>query len=364
MNGSIWFVLGLVLVSAAVGCQGTPLESDSGSGHLIEPGHAMDLGYRLGFAVDLDVSPAHKIDHIVHFDGVLVIVESPANLITAVSLHDGTILWMKKLPSIQQLFRPQRFADQLLINSAMHLYRIRLSDGKIEQRQPLPASVSHGPAIYGDVAIFGSNNGVVYAYDVSRAAILWRKKMTARIAATPIVANNQVFVTDANGLCRMFSATSGEYLWQARTFGPIWARPALDRSNVFVTCDDTWIYAFSRNEFGITNWRYPAGRPLRQAPVVIGDLVFVNIADKGLHAIETSDGTLRWRLTSEARPVTRIGDRVLIDNTHELLLVDARYGESLKVTPTETLQAALPLDNDHLLLVSPRGRILRLDRSR
>lgn len=362
MNGSIRLALGLMFVAAAIGCQGAP--QSSGTGHLIEPGHAMDLGYRLGFAVDLGVPPGHKIDHLVNFDGTLVVVESPANLITAVSLHDGTILWTQKVPGMQRLHRPQPFANQLLINSAMHLYRIRLSDGEIEQRQPLPASVSHGPAIYDDVAIFGGDDGVVYAYDVARAATLWRKNMSARIVAAPIVASNQVFVTDANGLCRMFSAMSGEYLWRSRTFGPIWARPALDRSNVFVTCDDAWIYAFSRDELGITNWRYPAGRPLRQPPVVIDDLVFVNISGKGLHAIEAGDGTLRWRLTSEARPVTRIGDRVLIDNTHELLVVDARYGKSLKVAPTHTLQAVIRVDDDHLLLISPQGRILRLDRSR
>ena len=362
MNGSIRLALGLMLVAGAVGCQGPPPEV--GTGHLIEPGDAMTLGYRLGFTTDLDVPADRRIDQIVHFDDMLVVVEAPGNLVTAVSLHDGKVLWSKKVPGVQRMYRPQPFGDQMLINSAVDLFRIRRVDGKIEQRQPLPDSVSDAPALFRGMAIFGSDDGVVYAYDVARAVTLWRKKMSARIIASPIMAANLVFVTDVNGLCRTFSALSGEYLWRNSTFGPVWARPQLDRNNIYVTCDDTWIYAFSRDELGITSWRYPAGRPLREPAVVIGDLVFVNIPDQGLHAIEASDGSLRWRFTGKARPVARMGGRGVIDNTRELLLVDARNGKSLKVAPTQPLQTTIAIDNNALLLVSPRGRILRLERTR
>ena len=102
MQKLMLFVLLQVTLVTLIGCQSVP-PPPSGTGHLIEPGDALRLGYHLGPARDLAVPSGHAISHVAVLGDQLVVVESPSNLVTAISLGNGDTVWSRIIGSPEPL---------------------------------------------------------------------------------------------------------------------------------------------------------------------------------------------------------------------------------------------------------------------
>ena len=333
-----------------------------GTGHLIEPDDALRLGYTLGPAIDLGLAPEDCIDHTVVLDDLLIVVASPSNLVMAVSLHDGSILWETTVSSPHhQLFRPTRWEDKILINSETRLYALSAATGQRLHDQALEAPVNHGPGMADSLAIFGGINGRIFAFDARTSSVRWRRDMTGVVLASPAVYRDSVFVSDSNGVGRMLDTASGNTLWRTRTFGRVVASPAIRRVGLYIASEDQSLYAMNRID-GVDRWLpYRTEKPLRETPVLIEDLVFITVPDQGLDVLDDSSGERLWRFGSEAQPVAMVKGRVLLNDGDDLFLVDPQNGKVFKQVPVLRLQAVIRLKGDRLVLFSPDGRILRLD---
>ena len=348
-----------LIVAQLAGCQTSP--APAGTGLLVEPADAMRLGYTIGPVTDLGIPIDQNLEHAVILDRFLITVESPSNLITAVSLDDGSVVWRQVIGGkAHRLFKPMMFEGQILVNSESDIYLLNADTGQPIEQQPLEAHVSHHPGMLGSLAIFGSAKGLVFAHDLRTGYSKWRRQMSGNVLASPVVYRNDVFVGDGNGQCAMRSAISGQFLWPARTFGPIVAPPAINRTAIFLACNDQSLYALNRDD-GRDQWIYRAGRPLRHRPVIIRNTLFLRLTGKGLQAIDTSNGKEKWFFASDVRPITTVKDRLLVHNPEELLMVDLESGKTTKQIPIQRLHKIIPIESNRLLLISPRGQVLRLD---
>ena len=352
----------LMLFATTIGCQALP--RSTGTGHLIEPEEALYLGFTLGPSVDLSIPQTHHIAHAQLLGDVLIIVEEPTNLVTAVSLRDCSTPWHRVVGNpVQKLFQPQRRDDQILINTESEIFLLDSDTGVSQGRQTLASPVNHRSDLTGELAIFGSMNGLIFAHNLDTGQVEWRKRMDDTVVAAPTVLHNQVFVADRTGLCRMLSAITGEYLWHFKTFGPVTAKAPTSRLLVFVASEDESLYALDRRT-GSRQWIHRAGQPLKESPVIIDDLLFLNVAGKGMLAIEwegATGGNVRWEFASQAQPVALINQRLLVNTTKHLVLIESDSGKTYKQVPVRRLQTVIGLDNGGILLISPKGKILRID---
>lgn len=147
---------------------------------------------------------------------------------------------------------------------------------------------------------------VALADSVSRAwsASISAGSNRARLAAAPVIADGKLFVVDINAQLHAFDARTGATLWSvpvAKGDGNKAARfgggASYDNGRVYATDGLGDLVAFDASN-GSEIWRSKpgtdTGAPLRGAPTVDGDQLYVLSQDNQLYAVSTADGSVKW----------------------------------------------------------------------
>ncbi|AKQ41782.2 pyrrolo-quinoline quinone [Aurantiacibacter atlanticus] len=124
---------------------------------------------------------------------------------------------------------------------------------------------------------------------------------TRRLAASPVVANGMVYVVDTAAVVHAFDATNGTSRWRHRiqvsgdledaTFG---GGASYDSDRVYATNGVGDVVALDAAT-GAEIWRVKPGGPLRGAPTVAFNSVFVMTQDNQIFALSTTDGEIVWQ---------------------------------------------------------------------
>ncbi len=364
-RSSIAWLLAMTLIAAGCSSSGGSWSQryrSDGQGLLIGANAAYDLGYRPHWASDLKLHSSVDLVAAVVLEDQLVTVSSQ-RVVTAISIRTGKTLWNTQIGTeLEKLFAPIRFEDVIYINSQTTMYELDPQSGDILNSGPLAETVIDGPMLVDDKAMFGTVNGTVYAHSLITGRYRWKYKLTARIATRPISVGLNVFAVDTKGTYIMLDASTGHPSWHGRTFGAVTVPPAYDRSNIYLACNDTFLYALDRAT-GQDKWKYPAAVSLTETPKAIGTNVFLPVPGKGLVALDTTDGTKpRWVIDEKLKPITGKGDNLLALAPQQLLLIEADSGRILRRVPTnDPVARTLIGPDDSLILISPRGRMIRLD---
>jgi len=327
---------------------------------LIDALDANRLGYDIGWTTDLGVPQDQIIEHVQVYGDILVTIEAPSNLVSAVSIRDGSLIWSHVVGSpSDHLFAPVRHGDVLLINSDSLLFTVRVKDGKVLATTRLDTSVNNAPAVIGQHAIFGSINHRVLAINIKDGFTRWAYQLTAPVFVQPILLDNYLFAADGNGIYAMFTADTGQLLWKSKTFDRISAPPVMDGQSVFVASEDGSLYALQRAT-GRDRWIFRTTEILTDSPRIIGSAVYLLVPNQGLIAIDIRTGSTRWQTSSNPRPLALMNDALVAHFTTNMVLLEPESGQTLFEAPVVPLQTVLVTPDQQLILVTMHGRMLLL----
>ncbi|HEV2865836.1 MAG TPA: PQQ-binding-like beta-propeller repeat protein [Allosphingosinicella sp.] len=122
----------------------------------------------------------------------------------------------------------------------------------------------------------------------------------ARLGAEPVVADGRVYTIDTHANVRAFNAETGALIWATQVRGANSPAEALFGGGV--SYDSGRVYATNGAgdaaaldaATGAIVWNVKPGGPLRGAPTVGGDNVFVVSQDNQLYALNSANGEERW----------------------------------------------------------------------
>ncbi len=124
---------------------------------------------------------------------------------------------------------------------------------------------------------------------------------TRRLAAAPVVGNGMVFVVDSSAVIYAFDAVTGARRWQHSidvsrdlrdaTFG---GGASFDSGRVYATNGVGDVVALEA-ETGNQIWRVTPAGPLRGAPTVAFNTVFVMTQDNQIFALDPDNGDITWQ---------------------------------------------------------------------
>ncbi len=355
-------LLVLVLL-AAVGCGGWSRRPSS-SGLLIEPADAARLGYMVNWSTNLNVPRRHGLSSVTLLGDVLYTVESPGNLVSAVSVRDGKLLWHRVIGEpTEAIYPPVRDDERVYFNNDTLIFTLGAAHGDLIASADLAEVVETGPVLIGRYAIFGGSNGTVFAHDLDAGYAKWSYQLSGGVVVPPVASQQNVFLADSKGVYAALRADSGELIFRGRTFGPLTAEPASTRGGFFVPSQDQSLYALNRVT-GKDTWVHRTATPLTQAPAALGQAVYLPLDGSGLVALSAADGEERWTSELPAQAVHAQDGQVLLHYPGGLRWVDEKTGRVIEDVQTMPLQKVIPLPNDGVLIVSPGGRIHRLNPKR
>jgi outer membrane protein assembly factor BamB len=329
---------------------------------LINSNDAYKLHYTPRWSASIAARSENDIAFATVLDDIVTIVERPQNMVSAVSLRDGIVMWQVIIGDpLERIFEPVRMGDQILVNSESQLHYLDAKNGRLAGTSHLESVVTDRPTLIGKDAIFGGLSGNVFAHSTEQGFSRWRYRMTSGIVVRPVSSGFNVFVTDTSGVYGMFNARTGDLMWKGRTFGQNSATPVINELGVFLASEDQTLYAINRTT-GADRWRYRASVRLRQSPVVIGNTVYLNVPGVAFVAIDALSGEELWRIDGlAADPVAVHSGRLVLATGDKLIIVDPKTGTMMVQAPVQPLMKVLAGPDDALILVSTDGRLMRLD---
>jgi outer membrane protein assembly factor BamB len=124
--------------------------------------------------------------------------------------------------------------------------------------------------------------------------------MAARLASPPVVGGGRVYTIDTNATVRAFDAQTGGQYWESQ-FGTEKGNSAslygggvaYDNGRVYASNGLGFVAALDTRNGGVI-WQVRPGGPLRGAPTVSGDSVYVVSQDNQIYSLKISDGSTNW----------------------------------------------------------------------
>ena len=120
------------------------------------------------------------------------------------------------------------------------------------------------------------------------------------LASSPVVADGKVFTIDTQANVRAFAADSGAPAWTTQVRGENAPTATLfgggvsyDNGRIYATNGAGYAAALDANT-GAVIWMVRPGGPLRGAPTIANDNVYVVSQDNQLFALNPADGAVRW----------------------------------------------------------------------
>jgi outer membrane protein assembly factor BamB len=122
----------------------------------------------------------------------------------------------------------------------------------------------------------------------------------ARLLAGPVVGDGRVYTIDTRATVRAFDAQTGAEAWASRFGTEEGNNNALfgggvtyDSGRVYATNGLGFAAALDARNGGII-WQVRPGGPLRGAPTVAGDAVYVMSQDNQIYSLKTANGEANW----------------------------------------------------------------------
>jgi outer membrane protein assembly factor BamB len=124
--------------------------------------------------------------------------------------------------------------------------------------------------------------------------------LTARLGSPPVVGGGRVYTIDTNATVRAFDAQTGGQAWESQ-FGTEKGNSAslygggvaFANGRVYASNGLGFVAALDIRNGGVI-WQVRPGGPLRGAPTVSGDTLYVVSQDNQIYSLKTSDGTTNW----------------------------------------------------------------------
>ena len=141
----------------------------------------------------------------------------------------------------------------------------------------------------------GLELGRAFTVEIGRGSSL-----SARLASGPVVADGRVYTVDTTATVRAFDAQSGAQVW-ATQFGTERGNSAslygggvaYGDGRVYATNGLGFAAALDARNGGIV-WQVRPGGPLRGAPTVTSEAIYVMSQDNQIYSLKPTDGTTNW----------------------------------------------------------------------
>jgi outer membrane protein assembly factor BamB len=210
----------------------------------------------------------------------------------------------------------------------------------------------------------------------------------SRLASAPVVAVNKVFTIDTTATVRAFDAANGRQLWatavgvesnnRSSLFG---GGVAVSGGRVYATNGLGYAAALDAGNGGVI-WSKKIGGPLRGAPSVDGETIYVMSQDNQIYSLNAADGSQRWSNPAalETAGVFGTGAPAVAQSTvvagfssgelnayraenGRLVWQDAlsRTSISTSVATLSDIDASPVIDNGQVFAVGQGGRMVALD---
>lgn len=192
---------------------------------------------------------------------------------------------------------PVVMKDYLMVASADSLYKLDVHTGKILKAYSFDnenlVSFIGTPYYQGDIIYVVSNNGFLYAINISNDQLVWKYDAGSPILSSPTLYNGVLIVT-ASAEVKAVNVLNGTPAWSAAI--PSTGGAAVASPYIYVAGTDGKLHALDITT-GVQSWEYDPGTPsarIESSPVVYGGNIIFGSNDFNIYCIDSIAKKERW----------------------------------------------------------------------
>ncbi|MBI2767283.1 MAG: PQQ-binding-like beta-propeller repeat protein [Chloroflexi bacterium] len=272
------------------------------------------------------------------------------------------------------------------------LYRVRAADGQGERIQTpadIKGKIVGGPALSGDLLVFGTTENRLYAIRKNDGGIApgWPKggiDMGGGIWASPIArkdasGNDTVIVATMEGEVVSVKVSDGSRTWQKpfKASGSVAAIAMLGDSQLFVPSLGKRVYVLNADTGGQVGpafatsdwvWTTPAFVPASEGK---GGVAYFGDFSGKVYALDITTMQTKWKpydakAKVKASPVVVKGTLVVADHgaVHFINTADGTEYQRVSVSDSGTIRAGITVAGDMAYVATTNGKLFRADPDR
>lgn len=320
------------------------------------------LGFVPNWYQNLELPRSQHVAEATRLGDLILIREQPRPMVTAVEVSNGQIRWRREIGEPDETFyAPVRLEDRVFFATPLRVRELSARTGEVTKRGKLSFFAQTPPLLIGKAMVFGGSDGRIFAYHVDRRLRVWKRALPQRLITPLVQQGNYFFVTDAAGHYAVYNGATANQLWRRQVFEEIRAKPAMDGDTVYVPTMGRTLYAVDRRS-GRERWTFHAEQALDKPVYRVGRHLFLPLGKETLLALDHETGQERWRLDESALiPLTTVNEQVIFYGEDQLTLMQEQDGVAIADAQSDPLHTVLTGPNQSLLLVTPDGRLQRLN---
>jgi outer membrane protein assembly factor BamB len=269
------------------------------------------------------------------------------------------------------------------------LYAVQLKNGRVVWKKNLGTPLPYvwgfdyyvgSPAIDNGTIYTGSADGNLYALNSSDGRERWKFTVSSPVRSTPAVDNDNVYFGDCSGTVYAINKTKGTVRWLYKTIGDtleneqygfdrkaLISSPTLSGSKLFIGSRDGYLYALNRSD-GTFLWKYNYDVSWVISTVAVKNDILVTGTSDGrfVHALNVNDGKELWRFMTQATvwasPAITGNNMVVIpSNDGYVYVLELRTGKEVwrYMIGPQIFSSVVPVNNN-LYFGSDDGNIYSL----
>ncbi|MHA7813479.1 MAG: outer membrane protein assembly factor BamB family protein [Phycisphaerales bacterium] len=298
-----------------------------------------ELGYQWEWTGYPPLAAGAGIHHATAYDDLLTFIGSGSTL-SVLEASTGKVRWSRQLDRATTRFvEPVRRDGTLFAASDTELWEIDLRNGNTIDRDSLGTLVNTSPLMMGNLAIFGTLSGELFAYQIENDFKLWSYKFDGPIHQPAVkVGDNLIAAISENGEIRTLGATNAHTSMSTRVAGGSDTALMTDYVGLYVASLDQSIYAFDVND-GYRFWRIRSSAPVTVQHTLHEGMLYASTRDQGLMAIDNATGEVVWNNTEIGGWVlTVVNDaELIVYSGFEILAIDKERGDIITRTPISNI---------------------------
>ena len=310
-----------------------------------------------------------------------VYLQGTGGTVTAFDAESGKRLWTVQLGNRDEPIFPGVSNDKhFLTVSGMTLYCMERFSGNVLWELTLPAMPSVGPSVDDQHIYIGGLDGSIYSFKLrkidelyqkrmlpkwSYEALRWRYQSSKEITTRASSTGELVQFANSNGHLFAVSAKESKLQWQfeAQPYpgSPITAPIATTDDSLIVASENFFVYCLDRKK-GHERWSFASGYPIRKAPVVIENDLYIMPDRGGMFNLAVRTGEEKWERPGVTDLLGATKSRLFCsDVTGNLVLLQRSTGRPLGTLPLKPFSVRLQNDRtDRLFMATPSGLVVCL----
>ncbi|WP_029684679.1 outer membrane protein assembly factor BamB [Tatumella saanichensis] len=189
----------------------------------------------------------------------------------------------------------------------------------------IPALLSGGITVEGDMLYIGSEHGKVFALNSKDGSIAWQTQVAGEALSHPVVSDGLVLIHTSNGMFQALDQTTGASKWEVNLDVPALSlrgesAPAVAFGGAIVGGDNGTVSAVIMNQ-GQMIWQQRISQPsgateidrlsdVDTSPVIVNGVVYALAYNGDLSALDLRSGQIMWK-----REIGGVKN-LIVDNGH------------------------------------------------